>query len=1141
MARPWRDLLTRRPHLPQLPQLPHLPRARRLRVPLAAVAVLSLAAGPLQAAAAAPAADVPWVDDPASLVNPIIGTSGAVDTFPGPDVPFGMLQWGPDTTPNRPSGGGYEYNDKKISGYSLTHISGPGCPAAGDVPVLPVAGSLTGDLSATSTGFSHANERSEAGYYRLTDDAGITTELTSTTRAGLATFTFPGSTDSHLLLKLSGGATQIDNTRAQVVNDHEVSGAVTSGHFCGADNTYTLHFRMTFDRPFTSSGTWVGGTVNPQAKSLRLGAPEQSPTSPATRGPQKERHFTVPARPGPRAGHGPAASAAKGSESAAPSAAPGSGTRAKPPVTGANGMYLTFDTTTRKAVTAKVAISYTSDANAAKNLTSEIPGWNFAKVRQAGHDAWNKVLGRVRIGGGSHDQQVQFYTALYHSLLHPNVFSDANGEYAGMDGEIHTVRKGHAQYANYSGWDTYRSQTQLMAVVAPDVTSDVVTSMVNGFDQTGLFPKWAQNNGESYVMVGDPAAGIIAGAYAFGARDFDAKDALDDLVHQATTPNNDRPGQAVRDAKGYLPIDGANWGCCNFYGPVSTQLEYDSADYAIAALAKSLGKDGVHRTFATRAQDWQNVFNVRTGYVQARNASGAYATGFSPGTSNGFVEGTSAQYTPMIPFNLKALIAARGGADAYDAYLDSLLSDIAHPGGTNADLSNEPSVEIPWEYSYLGKPWKTQAAVREAQQKLYFNAPVGQFGNDDLGAMSSWYVWSELGMYPQTPGTDTLVLGSPVFPKAQIRLGGGRTVRINAPQAATDAPYVQSLRVDGSAHDDAWLPFSDLSDGATLDFTLGTSPNTAWASAPSAAPPSDATGQRTVLAGSGPSGAGLVLAPGGSGSGTLDLVNIGAKEEVVRWTAQVPSGVSMDTTSGSLTLGAGAKTAHPVTVTGGGAEGTYDIVFSLSTASGTDLGTTVLHVAVAEPGALWPYYTNEGVHPDGSQYNGGFDGGGWAYSKEALAAAGVQGGSTVTADGITYTWPRTTAGQPDNIETSGQTVPLAAPAGTASVGLLGSATNASSAGATGTFTVTYADGSTAQIRSGFSDWTLGGGGGKPIPGNTTAVTTAYRNTGSGKQDKVATYVFAVKLPVDAAKRVASITLPATADGTAHVFAFGYGS
>ncbi|MFJ7903213.1 lectin [Streptomyces sp. NPDC096198] len=1088
--------------------------------------------------------------DPASLVNPLIGTSGAVDTFPGPDMPAGMVQWGPDTTPHRPSGGGYEYNDKKISGFSLTHLSGPGCGVAGDLPVLPVTGALSGSLGTTSVGFSHGDEQAGIGAYQVTDANGVKTRLTDTTHAGLGTFTFPAGKQANLLFKLSGGATQVDGTRVQVVNKKEISGSIDSGHFCGASNRYTLHFDIKFDQPFTTSGTWVGGTINSGATSLTSGRAQQTlrahPSAPI-----RERSFTVPAAPSPTV-HGSGGTSG-GSSSGTPSPAPSADTASRssatdraagPPTTGANGMYLTFDTATDPTVSAKVGISYTSDANAADNLASEIKNWNFGAVEQAQHDAWNEVLNKIQIGGGSSDQQVQFYTALYHALLHPNVFSDVNGQYMGMDNQVHKLARGQqAQYANYSGWDTYRSQTQLMAMTEPKVTSDVVTSMLNGYDQTGLLPKWASNNGESYVMVGDPAAGIIADAYAFGARGFDTDKALAALQHQATVPNNDRPGEAVRDAKGYLPLDEHDYGCCNFYGPVSTQLEYDSADYALAAFAKSLGRTDVYKKFATRAQDWMNVFNPQTGYMQGRNNDGQFAGGFTPGTSNGFVEGTSAQYTPMVPFNLQQLIQARGGNKAYSSYLDSLLDNITHPGNTNADLSNEPSVEIPWEYAYTGEPWKTQEAVRQAQQKLYFNAPVGSFGNDDLGAMSSWYVWSELGMYPETPGADTLVLGSPVFPVAQVAFGNGRTVRINAPQAASDAPYVQSLDVKGKEWKTSWLTYQQFKGAGTVDFTLGTEPNTSWASGPAAVPPSDTTGGDRVLAATGPSG-GLVLQPGASDDAPLQLTNLGGKDVTVDWTATAPSGVTLDTASGSVKVPASGSAEEKVHVTAGADEGTFPVTFALSDHStGTALTGATLRVAVAKAGALWPFATNEGIYPDGTKFSGGFDSGGWALSQNALSAAGVSSGAAVTVDGVSYTWPAVKSGQLDNLEMAGQTIPMPTGTSGAALGLLGTATNAPTdgSGVSGTVTVTYTDGTTAKATVGFSDWTLNAGSSKPLPGETTAVTTAYRNTGSGGRDNVKAYVFATKVPLDPSKQIASITLPVTGStGTDHLFAYGIG-
>jgi predicted alpha-1,2-mannosidase len=1183
-------------------------------------AAVALVAGLTAAFVAAPAAHAaPAPAQPASLVNPIIGTSGEVNTFPGPDMPFGMIQWSPDTSPHRPDGGGYEYNDSKLRGFSLTHI-GTGCPAYGDVPILPLVGPLPADPANATADFSHASESAQAGYYKVTtthpagapgimsqvdemaasgenppnevkenlidgsvetkwltfadngwmrfrfstpvtvddyaltsandtptrdprdwalegsadgstwttldtragqdfsdrfsnreyaftntqayqyyrlnitanhgdvdtqlsevqlatgpiqppsgDPNPVTTELTTTTRAGIANFTFPASTQSNLLLKVADTASHMSGTTAQVVGDDEVTGSVTAGQFCGvtSERDYTLHFDMRFQQPFTAHRTWPGG----------------------------------------------------------PNGGPG-------------GVALTFDTTASQRITAKVGISFTSDANAAHNLDAEIAGWNFDAVRAANFDAWNQMLGRIEIGGGTSDEQIKFYTALYHSLLTPNVFSDENGEYTGMDGKVHTVAPGHAQYADYSGWDIYRSQVQLAALVAPHETSDSIRSMLNDYDQGGMLPKWAQANGETYVMVGDPADAIIAGAYAFGARDFDAGNALQAMVSQATQPSNIRPGQSTIDRYGYQPYD-ESVGCCNFNGAVSTQLEYDTADYAIAALAKSIGHHDTYTKFAARAQNWQNIYNPSTGYIQARLKNGEWQPDFSPATNIGFVEGTSSQYTPMVPFNIQALIAARGGDKAYEDYLDSLFTNIAHPGPLDANLSNEPSIEIPWEYNYVGAPWKTQQVVREAQQQLYFNAPVGQFGNDDMGAMSSWFVWSNLGLYPEVPGTDTLVIGSPVFPRAVVHLANGKKITINAPNAAAGAPYVQHLELNGDAWSKTYLNGHQYQHGAALDFDLGPVPNTVWGTGGSAAPPSDGTGEQPVLASVDP--ATVVVQRGMSAAVTIKAFNVTGSTVDVSWTAGGDNGLTVTPDRATIKLGAYAHESARASVGGADhvAPGTYPVTFRLSAPHGVEQTVTV-HVVVAAPGEIWPYFTNAGISDDTATNAANFDGSGWSYSAQALAAAGVTPGGSVSAGSIDYTWPDRPAGTPDNIEATGQTIPLIAPAGATRIGLLGSASNTTILGAGGTATVTYTDGSTSQFAATLSDWVLGGQGWDPVAGNTTVLNLAYRNHTGNERDDLPVHVYSLDAPLTAGKTLAGITLPNATGGDMHIFSIGFG-
>src|ERR1700759_3055347 len=1072
------------------------------------------------------------VTNPASLVNPFIGTSGAVDTFPGPDMPVGMIEWSPDTSPDRPEGGGYEYNDSQLMGYSLTHVSGPGCSAYGDLPILPTVGAIGSSPGSTTDSFSHASETAQAGYYADTLGNGVTVKLTDTTRAGIGSFNFPASTQANLLLKLSGSADQVDGTSAQVVGDDEVTGSVDAGHFCGQssppENDYTLHFDIVFSQPFTASGTWGGSSSSAvtqgskkvsQNKVTHKAAATPKATTPSGKVfAGKTPDLKPRTQPQPTV---------HGARTAAPQTT----------VTNPDGVYLTFDTTKKQTVTAKVGISFTSDANAASNLSAEIPAWNFNAVRNANVAAWNALLGKIQIGGGDAAQQTQFYTAMYHALLHPNVFSDDNGQYMGFDGKVHTEAKGHQAYANWSGWDIYRDQVQLSAMVAPQQTSDAITSMLADYSQTGMLPKWNLDGGESYVMVGDPADEIIADAYSFGATDFDVSTALKDMEAEATSPNNIRPGNATLQSKGYLPYDGT-YGCCNFYGPVSTQLEYDSADYAIAALAKATGDTADYTKFATLAPSWENTFNAGSGYMRAKLSNGQWLPGFTPGTSAGFVEGTSAQYTPMVPFNIQALINARGGNAAWIRYLNSLTSNLTSPSSTNADLSNEPSLEIPYEYDYAGAPYLTQQTIRNVEDQLYFDAPVGSFGNDDLGAMSSAYVWDELGFYPETPGTPTLALGSPVFAKAVVHEGSGNTLTINASGAQDSAPYIQAMTVNGQAWNKAYLDYGTLSAGGTINYTLSTTPDKSWGASAADAPPSDSTGEQTALTSAGPA-SGLVIAPGSTGTATLTVDNLTNQAITADWTATASdSNLTLSPASGTLTVPAASSATAKVTVTAGSAEGAYSVSFSTKLSSGTTLPDTAVGVDVAKPGELWPYYTSIGMSDDGQVTPSGYNGDSWLYSANALAPAGVTPGSTVNADGIAYTWPNEPAGANDSIEASGQTIPVVLPAGATKIGLLGSATDADASGATGTLTVTYTDGSTQQIPVAFSDWTLGAGAYQPLSGDTVAATTPYRNIDDGTSDGVKTYVYSVSAALQSGKTVASVTLPNPANGYIGVFDIG---
>ena len=799
---------------------------------------------------------------------------------------------------------------------------------------------------------------------------------------------------------------------------------------------------------------------------------------------------------------------------------------------------MTFDTTADAAVTAKVGLSYVSAANAKANLAVESPGWDFDAVRQAAHTAWNKLLGRVLVAGGTADQQHVFYTALYHALQHPNVASDTNGEYLGFDNKTHTVSSGHsAQYATFSGWDIYRTQAQLEALVAPAVAADTAQSMLNDFAQSGTLPKWALNNGESYVMVGDPGAPTIADYYAFGARGFDTTTALADMVKEATVANNVRPGLNYLNSPGYLPQDGS-YGCCNFYGSVSTLLEYNTADYAIAAFARSLGDTSTYAKFATRAQNWLNVLNPVSGMMQPRMASGAWDGGFTPTSDRGFVEGDSWQYTGMVPFNIGGLATAMGGTTEMRSYLDTKLSDL-RGGSGHADLGNEPSLVLPWEYDYVGQPYKTQQLVRKVQDEIWSNRSGGLAGNDDLGTMSSWFVWSALGMYPATPGTSTLALGSPLFEQAKLTLPSGNTLTINGDGAADNAPYVQSLKFNGAAWNNAYAPDTAITAGGTLDYTLGSSANTSWASAGTAAPPSDLTGSPTASVYATPDGTGVVVPPGEQGQATLHITNLSDSSQTISWRASAPPGVTLTPTSGTVPVAARASATATVTVKAGQVEGSFPVTITPTTTSGTALAAAALTVSVARAGGLWPYFTNAGVGQDGTSNTASFDRVGYSYSEAALAAAGVKPGGQVTTNGLTFTWPNASANLLDNIEADGQTIAITSPAGATRIGVLGASSNPSGSVPAGTLGITYTDGTTQQATLGLSDWTLNAGQSQALSGNHVAATMPYRDGTDGSKQQVAVYLFTADTALSAGKTVASITLPTVSAGALHIFSVGF--
>jgi predicted alpha-1,2-mannosidase len=734
-------------------------------------------------------------------VLPTSGTDGGGDEFPGAEVPFGMVQWSPDTL--NEECGGYSYSDSQIVGFGVDHMSGAGCSYGGNFAFTPILKTVTispgtnsnnGKYAFPST-YSHTEEIATPGYYSVKFTNGIRTELTTTTRSGFGRFTYPASGTPGMVINACSSPAGTSDALIQInTNAQEISGWTIQNGFCGSGQNTTLYFDAVFDHPFATYGTWNGATLN---------------------------------------AHG---TNATGSEV---------------------GIYLTFSLPGGGVVMARTAISYVSVANARTNLQTESPVASFSSagfdaMAGAASNVWNGYLNKIQVSGGTVADTATFYSMMYHALQAPSVVSDVNGQYIGFDGITHNVATNHAKYEFFSGWDIYRNECQFLAMMDPARGGDIAESLVLDAQQCGAMPRWSVPDGDTGVMMGDPATPIIADFYAFGATNFDTTSALAAMVRAAVNPATKAiNGVHERDAErdylnlGYVPTAESGG-----YGPVSMTLEYGSADAALARFAQSLGDVTNYTLAMNRAQNWRNHFNAGTGYLQPRDADGFWSPGFPAFDGQAYVEGSMYQYTWAVPFNLKSLIDLMGGSKAASARLDEFFTELNDADLVYAQhpyMGNEPCSETPWIYNYTGEPYKSSSVVRQIMSQLFSTAPGGFPGNDDLGQMASWYVLAALGMHPETPGDDVLVLNGPMFPQAVIHLTNGDVI-ITAAGAADDAPYVHSLSVNGQVSNAAWIRYASIANGGTLAFTVGTTANTNWGADPLLAPPSYMDGMSTPLA-----------------------------------------------------------------------------------------------------------------------------------------------------------------------------------------------------------------------------------------------------------------------------------------------------
>ncbi|MEV5976481.1 GH92 family glycosyl hydrolase [Streptomyces sp. NPDC052114] len=774
---------------------------QRLRGAGTVAAVAALLGGGLAlppAQADAPRSAGPLTD----LVNPFIGTENEGNTYPGAAVPFGMVQFSPDTGHNT----GYDHSDTHIRGFSAVHLSGVGCGLGGDLPVLPTTGDVTEtDYAKYAAEFSHDDESASPGRYRVGLKGGIEAELTATKRTGVQRYTFPATAKANVLLNAGQSLHRTVRTKVEILDSRTVRTSITGRGFCQDTEPYTVHTITRFDRPFTASGTWKGGTVTEGAKETSAG---------------EER----------------------------------------------TGAFVRFDTKKDRTVEATTALSYVDADGAARNLRAE-GGRSYDRVAAAARDAWEDRLDDVRVRGGSETVRRTFYSSLYRSFLAPNIGSDVDGRYTGWDQKTHRA-KGFTYYQNWSLWDTYRTQAQLLALLAPRESRDMALSVLRIDEESGWLPKWGHGTVETNIMTGDPVTPFLTNAYQQGLLKGHEEQAYRALKKNAdgVPPADSAPvgREANKEylAEGFAPyVKGrphAKPGDSDYDHGASATLEYALSDAMLGRMARDLGHEADAKRYAARAQNYRRIFDGSTGFFRARDASGAFTGPADPAKSEGFHEGTSWQYQWLVPQDLPGMVGLIGGKKAATERLDSffayeqLLKDPAKTAREvwvngpydyyNADKynpQNEPDLIAPYTYLSTGEPWKTTDVVHAALT-LFTDTPTGMTGNDDLGTMSAWNVLSSIGVFPVQPGTDTWGLSTPVFDRVDLRLDrryyprGALTVR--APGTSAEKRYIQSARVDGVGRDATYLTTDDIRDARELSFTVGEKPS-GWGTSEGTAPP----------------------------------------------------------------------------------------------------------------------------------------------------------------------------------------------------------------------------------------------------------------------------------------------------------------
>jgi predicted alpha-1,2-mannosidase len=745
--------------------------------------------------------------DYARYVNPFIGTGGHGHTFPGATVPFGMVQLSPDTRiDNWDGSSGYHYSDSVIYGFSHTHLSGTGIPDYCDILFMPGLGEpqfSAKEGEKTENGyasrFSHANEKAEPGYYLVKlDDDNIFAEMTATARVGFHRYTFPQSDKANIILDLKWRDKVLDS-EIKVVGKNRIEGFRRSSSWA---KDQIVYFVAEFSKPFESVFT----QYSDPRKITVLKIIENS----------KKRNLN-----------------------------PVRGTDLK--------TAFKFRNPKNEPILVKVAISPVSVEGARKNLAAELPHWNFEKVRSDAKAAWNKELSKIEVSGGTEAQMTNFYTALYHTMIHPNIFQDYDGSYRGMDGKIHNIAdfsnpKSKIQnpksdhYTVFSLWDTFRAAHPLYTIIDQKRTVDFINTFIRQYEQGGRLPVWELAGNETDTMIGYHAVSVIADAMAKGIEGFDYEKAYAAAKHSAEL---DHFGLAAYKKRGYISMEDEQ-------ESVSKTLEYAYNDFCIAQMAKILerqklsavrslkdAQDGGayfrdHEKYIRRARSFENLFDAETGFMRPKQ-NGGFVKPFAPNeVTFHFTEGNSWQYSFFVPHDVSRLIELYGGKQNFAKKLDELFTtEQKLTGRVQPDITgligqyahgNEPSHHVAYLFNYAGEPWKTQFYVRKILDEFYKPTPDGLIGNEDCGQMSAWYVLSAAGFYPVAPGIANYDLGAPIFRQIKFNLENGKTFIITAPNVSDKNFYVKSVKLNGKPYAKTFIAHDAIASGGALEFEMSSAP-----------------------------------------------------------------------------------------------------------------------------------------------------------------------------------------------------------------------------------------------------------------------------------------------------------------------------